>query len=53
MNVKDVNDNQPEFDPMSYYREISEDAVVGTLVVNVSATDVDSGKFLFSNYIAR
>ncbi|CAG5122528.1 unnamed protein product, partial [Candidula unifasciata] len=43
INVKDVNDNQPEFDPMSYYREVSEDALPGTLVVNVSATDVDSG----------
>ncbi|KAH9519846.1 hypothetical protein Btru_071060 [Bulinus truncatus] len=44
MNVKDVNDNQPTFDPMSYYREISEDAPVLTPVVNVSATDVDSDK---------
>ncbi|CAL1535045.1 unnamed protein product [Lymnaea stagnalis] len=43
MNVKDVNDNQPTFDPMSYYKEVLEDASVLTILVNVSATDIDSG----------
>ncbi|XP_076446003.1 cadherin-related tumor suppressor-like [Babylonia areolata] len=43
MNVVDVNDNEPEFDPASYHQRLSEDAQVGTTVINVSATDVDSG----------
>ncbi|KAK3099557.1 hypothetical protein FSP39_006219 [Pinctada imbricata] len=43
LNVKDVNDNAPEFDPQSYNAEVMEDAVLGTSVLRVSATDVDSG----------
>ncbi|RUS71225.1 hypothetical protein EGW08_021015, partial [Elysia chlorotica] len=43
MNVKDANDNEPVFDPMTYYMEISENAPVGTLLVDVNATDIDSG----------
>ena len=46
MNVKDVNDNTPVFDPMSYSQEMWEDAKPRTIVLNVSATDVDSGEFL-------
>ncbi|XP_005092400.1 cadherin-related tumor suppressor [Aplysia californica] len=44
VDVKDANDNQPLFDPVSYYREISEDAEILTWLVNVSATDMDSGE---------
>ena len=46
MNVKDANDNEPVFDPMTYYMEISEDAAVGTPLVDVNATDIDSGKYM-------
>lgn len=44
-NVLDLNDNAPVFDPMSYSNEIFENVVIGTDVVTVSATDIDSGKF--------
>lgn len=45
-NVFDLNDNSPIFDPMSYTNEIYENASIGTSVVSVSATDIDSGKLL-------
>lgn len=45
MNVIDVNDNQPEFDPASYSQMVYENVNISTTVINVSATDVDSGKF--------
>lgn len=43
-NVLDLNDNAPVFDPMSYSNEVFENVPVGTEVVTVSATDIDSGK---------
>ncbi|KAL5011815.1 hypothetical protein ScPMuIL_010366 [Solemya velum] len=43
MNIKDVNDNTPLFDPMSYSQSIFEDIGVGTSVLQVAATDIDSG----------
>ncbi|KAG5892988.1 hypothetical protein JTB14_031839 [Gonioctena quinquepunctata] len=43
-NVLDLNDNAPLFDPMSYSNEIFENVTIGTPVVTVSATDLDSGK---------
>lgn len=43
-NVLDLNDNAPVFDPMSYSNEVSENVPLGTEVVTVSATDVDSGE---------
>ena len=46
MNVLDVNDNQPEFDPASYSQMIYENVKVGTTVINVSATDIDSGQWI-------
>ncbi|GFR97554.1 protocadherin-17 [Elysia marginata] len=42
MNVKDANDNEPVFDPMTYYIEIPEDSPLGTPLVDVNATDIDS-----------
>lgn len=42
-NVLDLNDNAPVFDPMSYSNEILENVTVGTDVMTVSATDIDSG----------
>ncbi|VVD04616.1 unnamed protein product [Leptidea sinapis] len=43
INVIDLNDNAPIFDPMSFSNEIMEDVPVGTSVVTISATDLDSG----------
>lgn len=45
-NVVDLNDNAPLFDPMSYSNEVFENVTIGTNVVTVSATDMDSGNFL-------
>ncbi|TMW50753.1 hypothetical protein DOY81_004167, partial [Sarcophaga bullata] len=42
-NVLDLNDNPPVFDPMSYSMEIYENVSIGTPVVTVMATDIDSG----------
>lgn len=44
-NVLDLNDNAAIFDPMSYSNEVFENVPIGTEVVTVSATDIDSGKF--------
>lgn len=51
-NVADVNDNTPLFDPMSYSDEVFENITVGTSILKVSATDMDSGKMLFFNISA-
>ncbi|XP_069002409.1 protocadherin-16 [Embiotoca jacksoni] len=48
--VLDVNDNSPVFTKSSYSVEVSEDAAEGSLVLEVSATDVDddlNGKVLY------
>ncbi|XP_068085239.1 cadherin-related tumor suppressor [Anabrus simplex] len=42
-NVVDLNDNAPLFDPMSYSNEAFENVTVGSPIVTVSATDLDSG----------
>ncbi|XP_046802630.1 cadherin-related tumor suppressor isoform X1 [Lucilia cuprina] len=42
-NVLDLNDNPPVFDPISYSMEIYENVSIGTPVVTVMATDIDSG----------
>lgn len=44
MNVIDLNDNSPVFDPLSYNAEVSEDAPLNTTVLTVHASDLDSGK---------
>ena len=41
--VTDENDNSPIFSPDSYTATVAENSAVGTFVVNVSATDADSG----------
>lgn len=41
--VTDVNDNNPGFTQLEYTETISENAVIGTPVVKVLATDADSG----------
>lgn len=47
-NVIDLNDNAPVFDPMSYSNEIYENVLIGTEVVTVSASDIDTGEFVIS-----
>ncbi|PSN41253.1 Protocadherin-like wing polarity protein stan [Blattella germanica] len=41
--VSDVNDNPPIFRKQSYVGSVPEDAVVGTSVVTIQATDADMG----------
>ena len=41
--VIDVNDNSPLFDKFSYTLTVQEDLPVGSVVLNVSATDADTG----------
>ncbi|KAF6207505.1 hypothetical protein GE061_015951 [Apolygus lucorum] len=51
INVLDVNDNAPLFDPLSYSNELFENVTIGTSVVSVSATDLDSeenGRIVYS-----
>ncbi|CAN8006312.1 unnamed protein product [Ixodes hexagonus] len=43
VNVLDLNDNAPLFDPMSYSDEVLENVTVGSSLLRVSATDLDSG----------
>uniref|UniRef100_A0A8D8VR67 Protocadherin-like wing polarity protein stan n=1 Tax=Cacopsylla melanoneura TaxID=428564 RepID=A0A8D8VR67_9HEMI len=43
ISVTDVNDNAPVFSKPSYAGTISEDALVGTSVLQISATDQDMG----------
>ncbi len=45
VNVDDVNDNAPVFDPSSYSNDVWENATLGTSVLMVSATDLDHGAF--------
>nr|XP_036872465.1 protocadherin beta-11-like [Manis javanica] len=42
--VVDINDNSPEFEQPFYEVKIPENSALGTLVVTVSAWDLDSGK---------
>ena len=44
-NIKDTNDNAPLFEPASYDSAVYENVTVGTSLLQVFATDVDSGKF--------
>jgi len=41
--VQDVNDNAPVFTTLSYQTSVPEDALVGTSVIQVQASDVDLG----------
>ncbi|XP_017474518.1 PREDICTED: protein dachsous-like isoform X2 [Rhagoletis zephyria] len=40
--IQDVNDNQPIFNQSRYFATVSENATVGTSVLQVCATDIDS-----------
>ncbi|XP_057588985.1 protocadherin beta-7 [Hippopotamus amphibius kiboko] len=43
--VLDINDNAPEFVQPLYKVQVPEDSLVGSLVVTVSARDLDSGSY--------
>ncbi|XP_060070203.1 cadherin-related tumor suppressor-like [Ylistrum balloti] len=43
MNVKDINDNSPTFDPASFSTKILENITVDSSIITVSASDSDSG----------
>lgn len=43
INVKDINDNIPQFDRDLYYGSVSENAVKGTTVARINARDIDTG----------
>lgn len=43
INVKDINDNAPEFDSTAYIAVVLENVVPETSVLNVSAHDPDEG----------
>ncbi|XP_037498235.1 protocadherin-like wing polarity protein stan isoform X1 [Rhipicephalus sanguineus] len=43
LEVADVNDNAPTFPTAGYTSTVSEDALIGTSVVHISATDSDLG----------
>uniref|UniRef100_T1J403 Cadherin domain-containing protein n=1 Tax=Strigamia maritima TaxID=126957 RepID=T1J403_STRMM len=43
LSVLDVNDNNPVFYPTNYFVTVEENATVGTVVVQLSASDADRG----------
>lgn len=43
MDVLDVNDNAPQFTMKSYIAVAAENVIVGTSVINLTATDPDEG----------
>ena len=42
--VLDVNDNAPLFNPTTYRADIFENATIGTILLQIKATDQDAGK---------
>lgn len=42
--VLDKNDNYPQFSALEYAHTIKENVVVGTFVLQVSASDIDEGE---------
>lgn len=44
LNVKDINDNEPQFNHQSYAGQVLENTAVGMVVLTVQATDIDSGE---------
>jgi len=43
IDVGDINDNNPEFDRATYEVDVSENVGIGTTVIRLIATDLDSG----------
>lgn len=51
VHVTDVNDNAPRFSRPSYHAVVAESAGLGTSVIAVNATDLDSGKNAAIHYM--
>ncbi|NXT05347.1 PCD23 protein, partial [Prunella fulvescens] len=49
--IEDINDNQPVFEQDTYVTSISSHTQPGTEIINVAATDRDSGMFGIVTYI--
>ncbi|XP_043912879.1 cadherin-23 [Protopterus annectens] len=50
MQIVDVNDNNPVFNQLSYQVTVFEDIPLGTSILQVRATDADSGNFAVIQY---
>ncbi|XP_057700777.1 protocadherin-18a isoform X2 [Corythoichthys intestinalis] len=57
INIADSNDNSPVFDKSSYVINLPENAPVGTLIIDLNATDADDGTnakivYSFSSHVS-
>ncbi|KFQ25395.1 Cadherin-23, partial [Merops nubicus] len=50
LQIVDVNDNNPVFSQPSYQKAVFEDVPLGTVILRVTATDADSGRFALIQY---
>ncbi|XP_041116855.1 cadherin-23-like isoform X4 [Polyodon spathula] len=50
LQIIDINDNNPVFSQPSYQKSVFEDIALGTVILRVSATDADSGRFALIEY---
>lgn len=51
--LQDVNDNVPIFNQLNDEYSVSENAEIGTKIADITATDLDSGKFGKINYVLK
>ncbi|KAM9327300.1 cadherin-23 [Gastrophryne carolinensis] len=50
LEIVDINDNNPIFSKTSYQKSVSEDIPLGSTVLQIKATDADSGRFALIEY---
>lgn len=50
MSIEDINDNPPVFDKAKYDESMSEDKPVGTVIMRISASDLDDGNNSIVDY---
>ncbi|KAM8924599.1 cadherin-23 [Pelodytes ibericus] len=50
LQIVDINDNNPIFGQSSYQRPVFEDIQLGSTVLQIKATDADSGRFALIQY---
>ncbi|XP_069096663.1 cadherin-23-like [Pleurodeles waltl] len=50
LQIVDINDNNPIFSQSSYQKSVFEDIPLGTIVLQITATDADSGRFALIQY---
>uniref|UniRef100_A0A4W3GSP8 Cadherin-23 n=1 Tax=Callorhinchus milii TaxID=7868 RepID=A0A4W3GSP8_CALMI len=50
LQIVDINDNNPVFVQSSYQKPVFEDVSLGTVIIQVSATDADYGSFALIEY---